>query len=169
MPSVLTAQKWGFYDDLFDGKPFTFQMDDWGSYVMENILFKISYSAEFHAQTAIEAGVDLHRQIVGRLAANGDSSAVNSYIEKVEIVTHEAGNRIINKTGPLYNYADRDQCIQYMVAIALLKGNLEATDYSDEVAALPEIDSLRDKMNVTEDKWFTTEYHDPSKRYIGNK
>ncbi|KAK9239593.1 MmgE/PrpD family-domain-containing protein [Lipomyces kononenkoae] len=160
LPSVLTANTWGFYDVLFNGKPFIFQRP-YGSYVMENVLFKISYPAEFHAQTAVEAAMTLHRKIndLGKSAAD---------IASVMVRTQESGNRIINKSGPLYNYADRDHCIQYMVAIPLLYGRLTADDYSDAVAADPAIDELRAKMTCTEDKSFTIDYHDPTRRFIGN-
>src|SRR5882672_4800512 len=133
-PSVLSAKGWGFYDVLFHGKPLKFQRR-YGAYVMENVLFKISFPAEFHAQTAVEAAVQLHSEVKDRL----------SEIRKVEIVTHESAIRIIDKKGPLSNPADRDHCIQYMVAIGLIKGNLTAADYEDEVARDPRIDALRSK------------------------
>ncbi|KAK9330845.1 MmgE/PrpD family-domain-containing protein [Lipomyces starkeyi] len=160
LPSVLTAKTWGFYDVLFKGKPFKFQRT-YGSYVMENVLFKISYPAEFHAQTAVEAAMTLHKKIadLGKSAAD---------IASVMIRTQESGNRIINKSGPLYNYADRDHCIQYMVAVPLLYGRLTADDYSDAVATDPAIDELRAKMTCTEDESFTVDYHAPDKRFIGN-
>ncbi|KAK9459508.1 uncharacterized protein V1516DRAFT_526240 [Lipomyces oligophaga] len=160
LPSVLTAKTWGFYDVLFKGKPFEFQRP-YGSYVMENVLFKISFPAEFHAQTAVECAMTLHERLssLGKSAAN---------ITAIHIRTQEAGNRIINKTGPLYNYADRDHCIQYMIAIPLLYGRLTADDYSDTVAAQPEIDQLRSKMTCDEDHTFTVDYHAPDKRFIGN-
>ena len=125
---------------------------------MENVLFKISFPAEFHAQTAVEAALRLHDQVRDRI---GD-------IERIEIQTQEAGVRIIDKTGPLANYADRDHCLQYMVAVPLIFGRLTAADYGDEVAADPRIDALREKMVVTENPRFTEEYFDPDKRYIGN-
>jgi 2-methylcitrate dehydratase len=156
-PSALTANVWGFYDVLFKGQEFTFQRD-YGSYVMENVLFKISFPAEFHAQTAVECAMQLHPEVHVRL---GD-------IESVAIETQEAGARIIDKTGPLDNYADRDHCIQYMVAAPLIFGELTAESYNDEVAADPRIDALRDKMEVRENEQFTTEYFDPEKRGIGN-
>ena len=156
-PSALSAKTWGFFDVLFGGKPFTFPQG-FGSYVMENILFKISYPAEFHAQTAVEAGMALHEAVKGRL----------DEIEKVLIETQEAGLRIIDKTGPLDNPADRDHCIQYMTAVPMIFGRLSAADYEDEVAADPRIDALRDKMEVTENEGFTKNYFDPAKRYIGN-
>ncbi len=156
-PSALTAPTWGFYDVLFGGNEFKFQRE-YGSYVMEQILFKISFPAEFHSQTAVEAAVGLHPQIIGRL----------NDIERIELTTHEAAIRIISKTGPLDNPADRDHCLQYMVAIGLLKGDLVAEDYEDDVAADPRVDGLRDKMEVLEDKRYSTEYHDPDKRSIAN-
>ncbi len=129
-----------------------------GSYVMENILFKVSYPAEFHAQTAVEAAVQLHPQVRDRLDT----------VERIEIETQEAGMRIIDKTGPLANPADRDHCLQYMVAVALLKGGLTAGDYEDEAAADPRIDGLREKMHVVENERFTRDYLDPEKRSIAN-
>ncbi len=125
---------------------------------MENVLFKISYPAEFHAQTAVECAMQLHGEVAGRI----------DQIEKIVIETQEAGCRIIDKTGPLANYADRDHCIQYMVAVPLIFGRLTADDYNDEVAADPRIDALRAKMQVTENPQFTKDYFDPDKRYIGN-
>ena len=156
-PSALSAKTWGFYDVAFKGKAFEFERP-FGSYVMENVLFKISFPAEFHAQTAVEAALRLHDQVRDRI---GD-------IERIEIQTQEAGVRIIDKTGPLANYADRDHCLQYMVAVPLIFGRLTAADYGDEVAADPRIDALREKMVVTENPRFTEEYFDPDKRYIGN-
>ena len=156
-PSALSAKTWGFYDVAFGGKPFEFERP-FGSYVMENVLLKISFPAEFHAQTAVECAMQLHEQVAGRL----------DQVEKIVIETQEAGCRIIDKTGPLANYADRDHCIQYMVAVPLIFGRLVADDYGDEVAADPRIDALRDKMEVREDPQFTKDYFDPEKRYIGN-
>lgn len=156
-PGVLTAPKWGFYDVLFKGQPFKFQRD-YGSYVMEQILFKISFPAEFHSQTAVEAAVKLHPQVKGRL----------DDIERIELTTHEAAIRIISKVGPLNNPADRDHCLQYMVAVPLITGNLVAEDYEDDVASNPLIDALREKMVVSEDKRYSTDYHDPDKRSIAN-
>jgi 2-methylcitrate dehydratase len=156
-PSALSAKTWGFYDVAFGGKAFEFERP-FGSYVMENVLFKISYPAEFHAQTAVECAMQLHPQVRDRLDA----------IERIEIGTQEAGDRIINKTGPLANYADRDHCIQYMVAVPLIFGRLVAGDYGDAVAADSRIDALRAKMTVTENPRFTRDYFDPDKRYIGN-
>ncbi|MFC1720402.1 bifunctional 2-methylcitrate dehydratase/aconitate hydratase [Pseudomonadota bacterium] len=156
-PSALTAKVWGFYDVLFKGREFAFQRD-YGSYVMENVLFKISFPAEFHAQTAVECALQLHAEVQGRL----------DDIERVTIETQEAGARIIDKTGPLNNYADRDHCIQYMVAVSLIFGELTAGSYNDEAASDPRIDALRDKMEVRENERFTTDYFDPAKRGIGN-
>ncbi len=156
-PSVLTAPTWGFYDVSFKGKPFKFQRD-YGSYTMENILFKISFPAEFHAQTAVECAVKLHPEIINRL----------DDIERIELTTHESAIRIISKQGELHNPADRDHCLQYMVAIGLLKGNLVADDYEDAVAKDPRVDALREKMVVAEDKRYSSEYHDPEKRSIAN-
>lgn len=156
-PSALTAPKWGFYDVSFKGEKFKFQRK-YGSYVMENVLFKISYPAEFHSQTAVEAAIRLHPQIKNRL----------NDIERIELTTHESAIRIISKTGKLYNFADRDHCLQYMVAIGLLKGDLTADDYTDKAAKDPRIDKLRDKMVVQEDKRYSTEYHEPEKRSIAN-
>jgi len=156
-PSALTADVWGFYDVLFKGREFTFQRD-YGSYVMENVLFKISFPAEFHAQTAVECAIRLHPEVKERL----------DDIDRVTIETQEAGARIIDKTGPLDNYADRDHCIQYMVAAPMIFGALTAESYNDETAADPRIDILRDKMEVRENERFTTDYFDPEKRGIGN-
>jgi 2-methylcitrate dehydratase len=159
-PSVLTAKTWGFYDVLFDGKPFRFQRP-YGSYVMENVLFKISFPAEFHSQTAVEAAVTLYRLLAERGASATD-------IRSVTIRTHEACIRIIDKKGPLNNPADRDHCIQYMVAVPLLFGRLTAADYEDSVASDPRIDPLRDRITCIEDPQFTRDYHDPEKRSIAN-
>jgi 2-methylcitrate dehydratase len=159
-PSVLTAKTWGFYDVSFRGQPFRFQRP-YGSYVMENVLFKISFPAEFHAQTAVEAAISLHQQ----LGSMGKSAAD---IKHVTIRTHEACIRIIDKQGPLNNPADRDHCIQYMVAVPLLWGDLTAEDYEDARAADPRIDLLRTKIVCFEDKQFTADYHDPEKRSIAN-
>jgi 2-methylcitrate dehydratase len=159
-PSVLSARTWGFYDVLFKGQPFRFQRK-YESYVMENVLFKISFPAEFHAQTAVEAAMTLH----AALAKIGKSAAD---IRKITIRTHEACIRIIDKKGPLDNPADRDHCIQYMVAVPLLYGHLTAADYEDAVAADPRIDELRDKIVCVEDPAFTRDYHDPEKRSIAN-
>src|SRR5450432_2112516 len=159
-PSVLTAKTWGFYDVSFKGNAFKFQRD-YGSYVMENILFKISYPAEFHAQTAVEAAMTIHE----KLKASGKST---DNIKKITIRTHEAAIRIIDKKGALNNPADRDHCIQYMVAVPLIYGRLTAADYEDNIALDIRIDILRDKMNCTEDIQFSKDYHDPAKRSIAN-
>jgi len=156
-PSALSAQTWGFYDVLFKGKPFSLPQP-FGSYVMENVLFKISFPAEFHEQTAVEAAMTLHPQVAARV----------EQIERVVIETQEPGVRIIDKTGPLANPADRDHCIQYMVAVPLIFGRLTAEDYEDQVAADPRIDGLRAKMQVRENTRFTEEYYASDKRYIGN-
>jgi len=159
-PSVLTAKTWGFYDVLFRGNEFKFQRD-YGTYVMEHVLFKISYPAEFHSQTAVEAAMKLH----DILRAKGKTS---DDIKKVTIRTHEAAIRIIDKKGPLNNPADRDHCIQYMVAVPLIFGRLTAMDYEDDVAADKRIDALREKIVCVEDPQFTLDYHDPEKRSIAN-
>jgi 2-methylcitrate dehydratase len=159
-PSALTAKTWGFYDVLFKGKEFAFQRP-YGSYVMENVLFKISFPAEFHSQTAVECAMTLH----GKLKEMGRSV---EDIKKISIRTHEAAVRIIDKKGPLNNPADRDHCIQYMVAVPILYGRLTAADYEDSVAADPRIDALRDKIQCVEDPQFTKDYHDPGKRSIAN-
>jgi 2-methylcitrate dehydratase len=159
-PSVLTAKTWGFYDVLFKGKEFKFQRK-FGSYVMENVLFKISFPAEFHAQTAVECAMSIFQQM--KLAGKTSDD-----IKKIRIRTHEAAIRIIDKKGPLANPADRDHCIQYMVAVPLIFGRLTAADYEDEMARDPRIDSLRRKITCVEDKRFTRDYHDPKKRSIAN-
>jgi len=159
-PSALTAKTWGFYDVSFKGQPFKFQRP-YGSYVMENVLFKISFPAEFHAQTAAEAAMTLH----GMLAQQGKRA---QDIKRITIRTHEAAIRIIDKTGPLANPADRDHCIQYMVAVPLLFGRLTAADYEDDVAQDPRIDALRAQTVCVEDPQFTKDYHDPAKRSIAN-
>jgi len=159
-PSVLTARTWGFYDVLFKGQSFKFQRT-YASYVMEHVLFKISYPAEFHSQTAVEAAMQLH----ARLASMGKSA---EDIERITIRTHEACIRIIDKKGPLANPADRDHCVQYMVAVPLLFGRLTAADYEDDVASDPRIDALRGKIECVEDPGFTRDYHDPEKRSIPN-
>ncbi len=156
-PSALTAKTWGFQDVLFKGKPVVLSQA-LGSYVMENVLFKISYPAEFHAQTAVEAAMTLHTQVKDRL----------DHIDKILIETQEPGVRIIDKTGPLANPADRDHCIQYMVAIPLLFGRLTAADYEDAIAHDPRVDALRARMVVKENETFTREYYAADKRYIGN-
>ncbi|HUZ61674.1 MAG TPA: bifunctional 2-methylcitrate dehydratase/aconitate hydratase [Hanamia sp.] len=159
-PSVLTAKTWGFYDVSFKGNEFKFQRD-YGSYVMENVLFKISFPAEFHSQTAVEAAMTLHAKLKALGKATGD-------IKKITILTHEAAIRIIDKKGALNNPADRDHCIQYMIAVPLIFGRLTAADYEDKIAADARIDVLRDKMICVEDKQFTKNYHDPEKRSIAN-
>ena len=159
-PSVLTTKVWGFYDSLFRGKSFKFQRK-YGSYVMENVLFKISFPAEFHSQTAVEAAMTIHNNIK-KLGLNSDS------IKSVKIRTHEACIRIIDKKGPLNNPADRDHCIQYMVAVPLIFGRLTASDYEDAIAKDKRIDQLRNKISCVEDKKFTLDYHDPNKRSIAN-
>jgi 2-methylcitrate dehydratase len=159
-PSVLTAPVWGFYDVLFKGQPFRFQRP-YGSYVMENVLFKISFPAEFHSQTAVECAMQIH----DKLKALGKTDAD---IRKITIRTHEACIRIIDKKGPLNNPADRDHCVQYMVAVPILFGRLTAGDYEDSVAADPRIDALREKVTCVEDPAFTHDYHDPDKRSIAN-
>jgi 2-methylcitrate dehydratase len=159
-PSVLSAKTWGFYDVSFKGQPFKFQRK-YGSYVMENVLFKISYPAEFHSQTAVEAAMQIHA-LLARAGKSADD------IEKITIRTHEACIRIIDKKGPLANPADRDHCIQYMVAVPILFGRLTAGDYEDAIAADPRIDRLRDRIECVEDKQFTKDYHDPAKRSIAN-
>ena len=156
-PSALTAKTWGFYDVMFKGIRFTFPRP-YGSYVMENVLFKVSFPAEFHAQTAVECAFRLHEKVKDRLKE----------IEKIVITTQESAIRIISKTGPLYNPADRDHCIQYMTAIGLIFGELTADHYSDSAASDPRIDALRDKMEVVEDKRYSREYLEPDKRSIAN-
>jgi 2-methylcitrate dehydratase len=156
-PSALTASRWGFQDVLFDGQAIELERP-LGSYVMENVLFKISFPAEFHAQTAVEAALVLHEQVADRL----------DDIETIAIETQEPGMRIINKTGPLANPADRDHCLQYMVAVALIFGRLTAQDYEGDVASDPRIDALRARMTVSENEGFSRDYLDPDKRAIGN-
>jgi 2-methylcitrate dehydratase len=156
-PSVLTAATWGFYDVLFKGQPFRFERP-YGSYVMENVLFKISFPAEFHAQTAVECAMQLHPLVRGRL----------DDIRRITIRTHESAIRIIDKRGPCANPADRDHCIQYMVAVPLIFGRLTAADYEDDVAADPRIDALREKIACVEDPQFSKDYLDPAKRSIAN-
>ncbi len=159
-PSALTAKNWGFYDVLFHGNEFKFTRE-YGSYVMENILFKISFPAEFHSQTAVEGAMFLHQKLteLGRTSED---------IQKIQIRTHEAALRIIHKEGPLHNPADRDHCIQYMVAVPLIFGRLTAADYEDNIASDERIDRLRDKMNISETLQFTKDYLDPEKRSITN-
>ncbi|SCY60819.1 2-methylcitrate dehydratase [Nitrosospira sp. Nl5] len=159
-PSALTAKTWGFYDALFKGRPFSFQrpIAQWGSYVMENVLFKVSFPAEFHSQTAAECALQIHPWVKERI----------DEIDKITIRTHEAAVRIIDKKGPLYNAADRDHCIQYIVAVTLIFGRLTAADYEDAVASDPRIDTLRAKITCVEDSRFTRDYYDPEKRSITN-
>mgnify|MGYP001161527717 CR=1 FL=1 len=159
-PSVLTAKTWGFYDVLFRGKPFRFQRP-FGSYVMEQVLFKISFPAEFHSQTAVECAMQIHAEL-RKLKKSAED------IKRITIRTHEAAIRIIDKKGPLNNPADRDHCIQYMVAVPILFGRLTAADYEDAVAKDKRIDALRDKIVCREDRRFTKDYHDPAKRSIAN-
>lgn len=159
-PSALTAKTWGFYDVSFKGNKFKFQRT-YGNYVMENVLFKISFPAEFHAQTAVEAAFKIYAEMVAKGRTYED-------IERIEIRTHEACIRIIDKKGPLRNPADRDHTIQYMVAIPLIFGRLTARDYEDDVAEDPRIDALRERMICVEDPQFTKDYHDPDKRSIAN-
>jgi 2-methylcitrate dehydratase len=157
-PSALSAATWGFQEVLFRGDQLRIPSQGFGSYVMENTLFKISFPAEFHAQTAVEAALELHPQVANRLAD----------IERILIETQESAKRIIDKTGPLDNPADRDHCLQYMVAVPLIFGRLTASDYEDEVASDPRINTLREKMEVAENKQFTIDYLDPAKRSIAN-
>ncbi len=170
IPGALTAKQWGFYDVLFsktnkdqqikpeEERTFRFQRD-YGSYVMENILFKLSFPAEFHAQTACEAAVTLHPQVKDRL----------DQIDRIELTTHDSAIRIISKQGALANPADRDHCLQYMVAVPLIFGELTAEHYEDDFhKSHPLIDTLRDKMEVQEDKQYSADYHDPAKRSIAN-
>jgi 2-methylcitrate dehydratase len=159
-PTALTAKTWGFYDVSFKGQPFKFQRP-YGTYVMENVLFKISYPAEFHAQTAVEAAMAVRK----RFHVYGVTADA---IESITIRTHEACLRIIDKKGPLSNPADRDHCIQYMVAIPLIFGQLTASDYEDAVASDSKIDELREKITCVEEPQFTRDYHDPEKRSIAN-
>ena len=156
-PSALSAKTWGFSDALFRGQPVKVSQP-FGSYVMENILFKVSFPAEFHAQTAVEAAIQLHPQVKDRL----------EQIERIVITTQESARRIIDKQGPLYNPADRDHCIQYMTAIGLIKGSLTAADYEDAAAADPRIDRLRACMECVEDPQYSRDYLDPAKRSIAN-
>jgi 2-methylcitrate dehydratase len=156
-PSALTAKKWGFYDAVFKGERFRFQRP-YGSYVIENILFKVSFPAEYHAQTAVECALKLHDRVRNRL----------DEVKRIVITTQESAIRIISKTGPLYNAADRDHCIQYMVGIGLIFGELTADYYEDKVASDPRIDKLREKMEVEEDRRYSRDYLDPEKRSIAN-
>jgi 2-methylcitrate dehydratase len=155
--TALTAKDWGFQDVVYRGQPIALAQP-LGSYVMRNVLFKISFPAEFHAQTAVEAALQLYPKVAGRL----------DQISRILIETQESGKRIIDKSGPLFNPADRDHCIQYMVAVPLIRGRLTAEDYEEEAAKDPLIDQLRSKMEVKEDPRFTRDYLDPGKRSIGN-
>lgn len=157
LPSALSAKGWGFQDVLFKGEPLR-RSRDYGSYVMEQVLFKLSFPAEFHAQTAVECAMALHPQVVERI----------EQIERIELTTQESAIRIISKDGPLHNPADRDHCLQYMVAVPLLFGRLTADDYEDAVASDPRIDTLRAKMQVREDPRYTADYLDADKRSIAN-
>ena len=159
-PTALTAKTWGFYDVSFQGKKFVFQRP-YASYVMENVLFKISFPAEFHAQTAVEAALKIHTLMLAQGKSHED-------VERISIRTHEACIRIIDKKGPLRNPADRDHTIQYMLAIPLIFGQLTARDYEDDIASDPRIDQLRERMECVEDKQYTKDYHDPEKRSIAN-
>jgi 2-methylcitrate dehydratase len=159
-PSALTAKTWGFYDVSFKGNPFKFQRQ-YGSYVMENVLFKISFPAEFHSQTGVEAAMTIYKQMQAAGKTSDD-------IKKVTIRTHEACIRIIDKKGPLNNPADRDHCIQYMTAVPFIFGRLTARDYEDDIASDPRIDALREKIVCVEDTSYTADYHDPEKRSIAN-
>jgi 2-methylcitrate dehydratase len=159
-PSALTAKTWGFYDVSFKGQPFKFQRT-YGSYVMENVLFKISFPAEFHSQTGVEAAMTIYHQMQAAGKTSDD-------IAKVTIRTHEACIRIIDKKGPLNNPADRDHCIQYMVAVPFIFGRLTARDYEEDIAADPRIDALREKIVCVEDPGYTADYHNPEKRSIAN-
>ncbi|HEV2007906.1 MAG TPA: bifunctional 2-methylcitrate dehydratase/aconitate hydratase [Burkholderiales bacterium] len=156
-PSALSAKTWGFYDVLFRGEPFRVSRP-YGSYIMENVLFKIAYPAGFHAQSAVECAIQLHPLVRDRLTE----------IERIELDTHLACVRVLAKTGPLYNFADRDHCLQYMVAIGLLRGALESSDYEHAAAADPCIDRLRALMVVREDKSYTSDFYDPDKRSNAN-
>ena len=159
-PSALTAKTWGFYDVSFKGQPFKFQRA-YGTYVMENVLFKISFPAEFHSQTGVEAAMTIYHQMQAAGKTSDD-------IAKVTIRTHEACIRIIDKKGPLNNPADRDHCIQYMVAVPFIFGRLTARDYEEDIAADPRIDALREKIVCVEDAGYTADYHNPEKRSIAN-
>ena len=156
-PSAISAPTWGFKDVLFNGKDLVINQE-FESYVMENVLFKISFPAEFHAQTAVEAAVKLHHETKNKF----------DEIDKIKIITHESAIRIISKEGKLNNPADRDHCLQYMTAIGLIKGDLVAEDYEDSVAKDPLVDNLREKMEIEEDLSFSKDYLDPSKRSIAN-
>jgi 2-methylcitrate dehydratase len=156
-PAALTAKDWGFYDVLFGGRPFRLKQP-YGSYVMEHVLFKISFPAEFHAQTAVECALKLHPQVGHRL----------DDVKQVVITTHESALHIIDKKGPLHNPADRDHCLQYMTAVGLIRGALAAADYEDQAASDPRIDRLRARMVCIEHRQWSRDYLDPAKRSIAN-
>jgi 2-methylcitrate dehydratase len=157
VPSALTAPRWGFYDVYTEGRPLRFQRP-FGTYVIENVLFKIGYPAAFHAQSAVEAAIALHPRVRDRL----------DEVERVDVRCHKSSMVILNKTGPLYNFADRDHCLQYMIARGLIFGDLKADDYNDVAAADPRIDSLREKMRLAEDEAYSRDYLDPEKRSNSN-
>lgn len=156
-PAPLTAKRWGFYDVLFKGKKFRFQRP-FGSYVMENTLFKIPYPTAFHGQSAVEAAIRLHPLVNNRL----------DDIKRIDVRCHNSSMTILDKTGPLYNPADRDHCMQYMIAVGMIYGEMTAEHYEDHVAADPRIDRLRAKMRLAESKQYEREYHDPAKRTNAN-
>lgn len=156
-PSALTAKTWGFYPVLFDGKPFRFQRP-FGTYVIENTLFKIPYPTAFHGQTGVEAAIKLHPLVKDRL----------DDIKRVEVRCHNSTMVILDKSGPLHNFADRDHCMQYMMAIGMVFGTMTAEHYYDLIAADPRIDKLRAKMHLAESKQYEREYHDPAMRTNAN-
>jgi 2-methylcitrate dehydratase len=157
VPSALTAPRWGFYDVYDGGRPLRFQRP-FGSYVIENVLFKIGYPAAFHAQSAVEAAIGLHELVRDRL----------DEVESIDVRCHKSSMIILNKTGPLYNFADRDHCLQYMMARGLIFGTLTADDYSDTAAADPRIDRLRERMRLVEDESYSRDYLDPARRSNAN-
>jgi 2-methylcitrate dehydratase len=156
-PSALTAKTWGFYDVLFKGKEFSFQRP-FTSYVIENVLFKIAYPTAFHGQSAVEAAINLHPVVKDRL----------DDIDRIDVRCHNSSMVILDKTGPLHNFADRDHCMQYMISVGMIFGKLTAEDYEDHVAADPRIDALRAKMHLAEDERYERDYHDPEKRSNAN-
>lgn len=156
-PAALSAKRWGFYEALFKGKPFTFQRP-LGSYVMENTLFKIPYPTAFHGQSGVEAAIKLHPLVKDRL----------DEIEHIDVKCHNSSMTILDKTGPLYNPADRDHCMQYMMAVGMIYGTMTAEHYEDHIAADPRIDKLRAKMKLSESAQFERDYHDPAKRSNAN-
>jgi 2-methylcitrate dehydratase len=156
-PAALTAKRWGFYETLFEGKPFRFQRP-FGSYVMENTLFKIPYPTAFHGQSGVEAAIKLHPLVKDRL----------DDIERIEVQCHNSSMTILDKTGPLYNPADRDHCMQYMIAVGMIYGAMTAEHYEDHIAADPRIDKLRAKMKLSESARYEKDYHDPAKRSNAN-